>query len=331
MTPAAQPEPPIEPAHEPVAPQAPLPDDLAPEILGAAAPSPDQEEVRERGFPEAGEPRFEGEKRRSAPLLAGLLAALAIAVVALMIVRSRATVPESAVTVKERTTAPENPVFPRAETAVPLSVRARQTAASSPDQTPRVTLPPTRVAALPSRPPTLPPTRMPTASLPPTKPPTRIPTLAPTRQATKGATPVPTRAEPTRPPAKMPTRPMPTASPARPRPTPPPTAVAVAGEATRAEWIARAERDRRALSKRRNVRYAVQLELACELPTLEKAWSFDKPAGTMWLLTTNYRGRTCFRVLWGRFAALAEAREVRPRVPDFFVAPGNRPTVVSVR
>ena len=96
-------------------------------------------------------------------------------------------------------------------------------------------------------------------------------------------------------------------------------------------WIARAESDRRALSKRRNVRYAVQLELACEIPTLENAWNWDKPPGTMWLLTTSYRGRTCFRVMWGRFVSLPEAREAKARVPGFFVAPGNRPAVVSVR
>ncbi len=95
--------------------------------------------------------------------------------------------------------------------------------------------------------------------------------------------------------------------------------------------MARAERDRKALLNRRNVRYAVQLELACETPTLEKAWSWDRPPGTMWLLTTTYRGRTCFRVMWGRFASLPEARDAKARVPEFFTEPGNRPAVVSVR
>ena len=85
------------------------------------------------------------------------------------------------------------------------------------------------------------------------------------------------------------------------------------------------------MSRRRDVRYSVQLELACELPTLEKAWGSDKPRGTMWLLTTSYRGRTCFRVMWGRYGTLAEARAAKSRVPAFFTAPPNRPTVVSVR
>jgi septal ring-binding cell division protein DamX len=102
-------------------------------------------------------------------------------------------------------------------------------------------------------------------------------------------------------------------------------------ESTRADWARRAERDRESLSRRRDVRFAVQLELACEVETLQKAWNWDRPSGTIWLLPTSYRGRGCFRVLWGRYASLAQAREARKRVPEFFTAPGNRPTVVSVR
>jgi septal ring-binding cell division protein DamX len=78
-------------------------------------------------------------------------------------------------------------------------------------------------------------------------------------------------------------------------------------------------------------RYSVQLELACEVETLQKAWSWDKPAGTMWILPTQYRGRTCFRVLWGHYATIAQAQAAKARVPSFFLAPNNRPTVVSVR
>jgi septal ring-binding cell division protein DamX len=103
------------------------------------------------------------------------------------------------------------------------------------------------------------------------------------------------------------------------------------GEAARGEWIRRAERDRQALARRPTARYAVQLELACEIETLEKAWAWDKPAGTMWLLTTPYRGRTCFRVLWGHYATLAQAQAARAKIPSFFVVPGNRPVAVSVR
>jgi hypothetical protein len=100
---------------------------------------------------------------------------------------------------------------------------------------------------------------------------------------------------------------------------------------SREEWIRRAERDRARYSAGRGSRYTIQLELACELPTLSDAWKRDQPAGTMWLLTTPYRGRVCFRVLWGHFATKAEAVRAKATIPGFFVTPENHPAVVSVR
>jgi hypothetical protein len=244
--------------------------------------------------------------------------------------------------------------------ATPGPIRTSPAAAvetARPTATPTSAPPTKTVTAVPTRPmPTKSPTRTPTTPVP-TKTATRVPTTAvptktatpvPTRPAaTKTPTPVPTRLAPTKPPTSALTRPAPTKSvptvrptlpvPTRPAPPSPvaspsagPAPAPVAG-AARADWIRRAERDREALARRRGARYSVQLELACELETLEKAWSWDKPAGTMWLLTTQYRGRTCFRVLWGHYATIAQAQAARARVPGFFVASGNRPTVVSVR
>ncbi|HEV2063487.1 MAG TPA: hypothetical protein VGS00_02935, partial [Thermoanaerobaculia bacterium] len=65
--------------------------------------------------------------------------------------------------------------------------------------------------------------------------------------------------------------------------------------------------------------------------TLGDAWKHDQPAGSLWLQTTDHQGRTCFRVLWGRFAAAEEARKAKDRVPQHFVTPSNRPAVVAVR
>jgi septal ring-binding cell division protein DamX len=264
-------------------------------------------------------------KRGSAALLLGLLAVLVIAVAALVVSRSHGGGREPSRAANDHPTPPENAVFPPAETAVPLPtqsaarprppIRTQSPFASAAPATPV----PTRVR------PTLPPTAVPTRSAP-TKPPTAPPTRA---APTKPPTAVPTRAAPTRAPTLAPTPP-PTRVPTRVAPAP--TAVASSrAESTRADWARRAERDRESLSRRRDVRFAVQLELACEVETLQKAWNWDRPSGTIWLLPTSYRGRGCFRVLWGRYASLAQAREARKRVPEFFTAPGNRPTVVSVR
>jgi len=331
-------EPPTEPGVlKPRVPADVMPE--RPELLGPRETRGEDFEPEFRAHPADVAPP-DAAKRSSGALLAGLLAVLVVAVAVLVIVRSRRTSSETAVATNVQPTTQENPVFPPAETAVPLPTHGTPTVRRSPVVTrlavipptlaatvaPSPIPPPTRVLTLP--PPTKPPTHVSTPP-PPTGPPTRVPTRLPTRaESTRPPTPVPTRVQPTRPATRVPTRPEPT------RPAPmaaPPAAAAVRGEATRAVWIARAERDRRAQSKRRNVRYAVQLELACEIPTLEKAWNLDKPPGTMWLLTTSYRGRTCFRVMWGRFASLPEAREAKARVPEFFVAPGNRPAVVSVR
>jgi len=49
----------------------------------------------------------------------------------------------------------------------------------------------------------------------------------------------------------------------------------------------------------------------------------------MWLMTASHRGRTCFRVFWGRYGSLEEARAAMSTVPPFFFTPTNRPVVVS--
>ncbi len=313
-------------SREPAPIPPPLAQGLVPERPEPPVPVVPQRPTFEAEVPPADEPfPPDGEKTRTGAVLAVLLAVLVVGVVALLVVRSRRSTPEPAAVISPRPTAPENPVFPPPETAVPLSARRMQAAIASPAVTRAAAVAPTP-AHTPG--PTSRPTHVPTPV--PTRVSTRAePTRAPTPRPTPAhATPVPTKAPPTRAPTLLPIKPAPTS----PRPQARPTEIAGApGETTRADWIARAERDRKSLAKRRNARFAVQLELACELPTLEKAWTWDKPAGTIWLLTTSYRGRTCFRVLWGRFAGLPEAREAKARVPAFFASGGNHPVIVSLR
>ena len=75
----------------------------------------------------------------------------------------------------------------------------------------------------------------------------------------------------------------------------------------------------------------IQLELACEIPSLVDAWKHDRPAGTMWVLTTPYNGQTCFRVLWGRYPTREAARRALSGVPRFFSTPRNHPVVTAIR
>lgn len=115
--------------------------------------------------------------------------------------------------------------------------------------------------------------------------------------------------------------------------TPPPAPTAVAASVLpfdRLQWLARADRDRRTLERDRRALYTIQLELVCELPSLEEAWEYDR-GGRMWLLRADHRGRECFRVFWGRHATLEEARAAKSTVPRFFFTPTNVPTVVATR
>jgi septal ring-binding cell division protein DamX len=105
----------------------------------------------------------------------------------------------------------------------------------------------------------------------------------------------------------------------------------VAAAPDRAKWARRAERDARRARADRRARYTVQLELVCEIASLEDAARYDRPAGSMWVAAAQHGGRTCFRVLWGRYPTLEAARRAKERVPAFFTTPRNRPAVVGIR
>jgi hypothetical protein len=161
----------------------------------------------------------------------------------------------------------------------------------------------------------------------PTRPPTRVPATAAVPAAAVVATPRPSAS-----PVPSPTRVSSRAATARAeKPTPAPTGTAGRGESARAEWLARARSDRRKLDADRWTRYAIQLELACEVPSLVEAWKHDRPAGSMWLLAVPRGGRDCFRVLWGRFPSIEAARKAKSGIPPFFTTTTNHPAVVAVR
>jgi septal ring-binding cell division protein DamX len=157
---------------------------------------------------------------------------------------------------------------------------------------------------------------LPPLAAPPTAAPV-VPTLAPSPRPT--ARPAPT-ARPT-----ASTRPVPTAAPRTA-----PAASAGARPRSRQDWLERAERDQKAAAADRDARFTVQLELACEVPSLAEAYAHDRPAGSMWVVPTTFRGRTCFRVLWGRYATREAAGSGLAGAPAFFSTPRNRPMVVAI-
>jgi len=185
-------------------------------------------------------------------------------------------------------------------------------------------------------------------------PPSEVMAVAPTRTeevpsgaaagatATPEAPPIPVTAVPTSAPASavVPGTPggraRPTPRPTKGRPSlPAPTAAAAPAQAaegkeSRQYWVDRAARDAQRLAADRKTRYAIQLELACETTSLVDAFQHDRGA-SMWLLATTYQGRSCFRVLWGRYPTPEAARRGLSGSPRFFSTARNHPAVTSVR
>jgi hypothetical protein len=239
-----------------------------------------------------------------------LLLLLAVAVGALLVFRARETGRGPV------TSAP----LPTSPTVSPLAPAGIIPTSLPPAVVPTSELP----AAVPSAEP-------PTPAKPTPVPPTAVPPTAvpPTRAA---ATPVPTSppASPTSVPTLTAVPPRPTLTVVPPRPSPPPprptAAPASASGRSRSQWEALAEQGRQILP---GAPYTIQLELVCELSSLEEAWKYN--AGEMWIVAAEHRGRSCFRVFWGRFGTLEEARLAKESVPRFFFTRTNRPAVVSPR
>lgn len=140
-----------------------------------------------------------------------------------------------------------------------------------------------------------------------------------------------------------PTRPAPTPAhrvekPSRARsPIPAPAVAAAPGAApssisstgSRQYWLDRAARDEKRFAGGKK-RYAIQLELACEIGSLVDAFQHDRGA-SMWVVTTPFQGKACFRVLWGHYATPEAGRRALSGAPAFFSTPKNHPAVTAVR
>ncbi|MGH9443651.1 MAG: DUF4388 domain-containing protein [Thermoanaerobaculia bacterium] len=95
-------------------------------------------------------------------------------------------------------------------------------------------------------------------------------------------------------------------------------------------WKAELDRERRAFDHSGEFAYAIQLELACQDATVEKALRADPSRRRIWVVPFAFRGRDCYRVLWGKYKTLALAKAAKPSVPAIFLRGGNRPAVIAL-
>jgi hypothetical protein len=238
-----------------------------------------------------------------------LLVLLAAGVGGVILLRGRGAAPHRAALAETPTPAP----VPTGEAAVlsPMTSPVASVPTEAPPAAPAIAAAPSRPAArgaagtAVAATTIVAPVRVPTAAAPPM-------TKVPAPPTSKPATP---RAAPTAAPQRA------TAPAAAPEPP----------GTTRQSWLDRAARDRQKANADRRNHFTIQAELACETQTLVDAWKYDRPAGSLWVLTTPYGGKTCFRVLWGRYPSKEAARRALAGVPSFFSSNHNKPVVTAIR
>jgi hypothetical protein len=76
-------------------------------------------------------------------------------------------------------------------------------------------------------------------------------------------------------------------------------------------------------------RYTVQLLVACSEETVQKAVS-AVPAGELFILPVNYKGKSCYRLCWGVYRNEPEAASAGSSLPDYFRRGGATPKVSPI-
>jgi hypothetical protein len=177
-----------------------------------------------------------------------------------------------------------------------------------------------------------------------------LPTLAPTTTTVAPATP-PVASEPpaptttvpaptqaaTPPPAKPSAAPSlaphPTPPPTAPPPTPAPVRTAPAGSLADARDSMQKGRLKEASQvfaaniKAGATPFSVQVLVACSEDTIDKALQ-SVSAPELYILPVHYKGKDCFRVMWGLYDTHARADSAMRSVPEYFRKGGATPKVV---
>jgi DamX protein len=72
--------------------------------------------------------------------------------------------------------------------------------------------------------------------------------------------------------------------------------------------------------------YTVQVELVCETASVTRAL---RDGGTnIWFLPISYRGRSCYRIFWGRYSTRSAAESAVASIPKSLAE--SKPVVVTI-
>jgi septal ring-binding cell division protein DamX len=72
----------------------------------------------------------------------------------------------------------------------------------------------------------------------------------------------------------------------------------------------------------------IQLLIACSTETVQKAVD-SGAASELVILPVNFKGRDCYRLVWGVYPSSARATAALRNVPDYFLSGGAAPKVLG--
>lgn len=75
--------------------------------------------------------------------------------------------------------------------------------------------------------------------------------------------------------------------------------------------------------------YTIDVEIACQPDTLAKGYAAAQGNPAFMVIPYRFRGRSCYRVIWGTFASRAEAEAALMKLPAHFLGDANPPKVRS--
>lgn len=81
---------------------------------------------------------------------------------------------------------------------------------------------------------------------------------------------------------------------------------------------------------RRGASYTIQIEIACEAATVHRALAAPGGSRNIWIVPHQFQGKSCYRVLWGRYSTRSRALAARERLPRLFFGLGNHPTITPL-
>jgi hypothetical protein len=108
-----------------------------------------------------------------------------------------------------------------------------------------------------------------------------------------------------------------------------PTTAAKGGDLLRAGKYPEAAQAFRDNLKKTDAAFTIDVEIACQPDTLVKAVAAAQGDPALMVIPFDFRGRSCYRVIWGTYKTRADAEAALKKLPAHFVGDANPPKVRS--